>query len=326
MLAGCAALAVGTLQGPIQAFPAVHDLLDRGGDAGGVIVNLHAQLNMLGGLLAMLVGLALALLARLGGQAVVRAERVALAGIALGVATYYGVGIETSVVEAHDVARGATFHDAVARLEPWAALVLVPAALAVLAGFSSYAISAWRMTARQRLAGAKAIIEAPEVFTGRIPRRVRGRSPAALAGYELPMALLGFPGIGWLFAGFSFTASVLLLAGPALTWAVIPVAFSPYGQGPLNTLGWKVELVWIPLTALLSTAPALPRTATQAPAARRHSSPNASPPRHQARVPHPRQRRGRVDRAPARLAAVRARGGRGGRELDPVRIRDALHA
>ena len=34
VLAGCAALAVGTLQGPIQAFPAVHDLLDRGGDAG----------------------------------------------------------------------------------------------------------------------------------------------------------------------------------------------------------------------------------------------------------------------------------------------------
>ena len=106
---------------------------------------------------------------------------------------------------------------------------------------------------RQRRAGAQTIVSAPEVFTGRIPRRVRGRSPAALAGYELPMALLGFPGVGWLFAGFSFTASVLLLAGPALTWAVIPLAFSPYGEGPLNTIGWKVELVWIPATAFLST-------------------------------------------------------------------------
>jgi hypothetical protein len=67
------------------------------------------------------------------------------------------------------------------------------------------------------------------------------------------MALLGFPGVGWLFAGFSLTASVLLLAGPALTWAVIPLAFSPYGQGPLSTVGWKVELVWIPATALVST-------------------------------------------------------------------------
>ena len=253
VLAGCAALAVGTLQGPIQAFPAVHDLLDRGGDAGSVIVNLHAQLNMLGGLLAMLIGLTLVLLAQLGGAPVVWAERAALLGIGIGVATYYGVGIETSIVEAHDVSRGATFHDAVARLEPWAALLLVPAALAVLAGFGSFAVSAWRMTARQRRAGAQTIVSAPEVFTGRIPRRVRGRSPAALAGYELPMALLGFPGVGWLFAGFSFTASVLLLAGPALTWAVIPLAFSPYGEGPLNTIGWKVELVWIPATAFLST-------------------------------------------------------------------------
>ena len=111
VLAGCAALAVGTLQGPIQAFPAVHDLLDEGGDAGAVIVNLHAQLNMLGGLLVMLVGVTLALLAQLGGARVPRAERVALAGIAVGVATYYAVGIETSIAEAHEVAGGATFHE-----------------------------------------------------------------------------------------------------------------------------------------------------------------------------------------------------------------------
>jgi hypothetical protein len=254
VLVGCAALALGTLQGPIQAFPAVHDLLDRGGDAGAVIVNLHAQLNMLGGLLAMLIGLTLVLLVQLGGAPVVWAERAALLGIGFGVATYYGVGIETSIAEAHDVSRGATFHDAVARLEPWAALLLVPAALAVLAGFSCFAVSTWRMTARQRRAGAQTIVSAPEAFTGRIPRRVRGRSPAALAGYELPMALLGFPGIGWLFAGFSFTASVLLLAGPALTWAVIPLAFSPYGEGPLSTVGWKAELAWIPATAFVSTA------------------------------------------------------------------------
>jgi hypothetical protein len=254
VLAGCAALAVGTLQGPIQAFPAVHDLLDEGGDAGAVIVNLHAQLNMLGGLLVMLVGVTLALLAHLGGERVLRAERVALAGVALGVATYYAVGIETSAVEAHDVAGGATFHAAVARLEPWAALLLVPAALAVLTGFSAYAVSAWRMTARQRRAGAQAIAAAPVAFTGRIPRRVRGRSPAALAGYELPMALMGFPGLGWLFAGFPVTASILLLCVPAFTWAVVPLAFTPYGQGPLSSLGWKVELAWIPASALLSTA------------------------------------------------------------------------
>ena len=151
-------------------------------------------------------------------------------------------------------------------------------ALAVLVGFASYAISAWRMTAKQRLAGAKAIIEAPEVFTGRIPRRVRGRSPAAIAGYELPMALLGFPGIGWLFAGFSFTASVLLLAGPALTWAVIPIAFSPYGQGPAQHTRLEGRARVDPADRPPLDGPALPRAATQAPAARRHSAPNAAPP------------------------------------------------
>src|SRR3989449_3573632 len=61
VLAGCAALAVGTLQGPVQAFPAVNELLDRGGDAGDVIVHLHAQLNILAGLMVILVGAALSL-------------------------------------------------------------------------------------------------------------------------------------------------------------------------------------------------------------------------------------------------------------------------
>jgi hypothetical protein len=68
------------------------------------------------------------------------------------------------------------------------------------------------------------------------------------------MGLLGFPGLGWLFAGFPFTASILLLAGPALSWAVVPAAFSPFGQGPLRGVGWKVEFAWLPTMALLSAA------------------------------------------------------------------------
>src|SRR6266540_927814 len=89
VLAGCAALAVGTLQGPVQAFPAVHELLDRGGDAGGVIVNLHAQLNMLGGLMVILVGVALALLAEVGARSRPRLARTALIGVGAGTAAYY---------------------------------------------------------------------------------------------------------------------------------------------------------------------------------------------------------------------------------------------
>jgi hypothetical protein len=254
VFAGCAALAVGTLQGPVQAFPAVHDLLDRGGDAGGVIVNLHAQLNMLGGLMVILVGVALALLADLGGLSRRRVVRTTLVGASAGMAVYYAGAMAFSALEAHAVAGGSTFATAVADLQPWPALVLTPAALAVLGGFGAYALAAWRMTARDRAAGRRALAAAPAVYAGRVPKRVQRRSPAALAGYELPMALLGFPGIGWLFAGFPFAAAFLLLVGPVLAWAVIPSAFSPYGTGPLRGVGWRFEFAWLGATALLSAA------------------------------------------------------------------------
>jgi hypothetical protein len=254
VFAACGALAVGTLQGPVQAFPAVNELLDRGGDAGDVIVNLHSQLNMLGGLMVILVGLGLAVLVRLGAEWPDGAARIALPSVSLGIAAYYAAGIAFAAIEAHRVATGESFAAAVSSLQPWSALVLVPAAFAVLAGFSAYASAAWRMTARQWELGRRALVAVPRKYTGRVPMRVRRRSPAALAGYELPMGLLGFPGVGWLFAGFPFTASILLLGGPALAWALIPIGFSPYAEGPLRGLGWKVELAYLPASALLSAA------------------------------------------------------------------------
>ena len=254
VLAGCAALAVGTLQGPVQAVPLVNEALDRGGEAGDVIVNLHAQLNMLGGLMLLLMGLSLAALHGLGADWQERRARLASDLVPLGVGIYYAAGVAFSAVEAHRVADGDSFGSAVSALEPWQALVLVPAAVAVLTGFAGFAAAAWRMTERQRADGRAALAATPRVYSGTIPRRVRRRSPAALAGYELPLGLMGFPGVGWLFAGFPLTASILLMAGPALTWAVIPAAFSPYGDGPLREIGWRVELAWLPTMALVSSA------------------------------------------------------------------------
>jgi hypothetical protein len=225
VLAGCGALALGTLQGPVQAVPGVNELLDRGGDAGDVIVNLHAQLNMLGGLMVVLAGLTFAVLVRLGSSWPRREARTALYGVSFGVLAYYAFGLGFAAVEANRMSHGESFATAVAALEPWSALALVPAALAVLGGFAAFERAVWRMTAHQRALGRHVLARMPALYTGRIPRRVRRRSPAALAGYELPLGLLGFPGVGWLFAGFPFPASILLLAGPALAWAVIPVAF-----------------------------------------------------------------------------------------------------
>ena len=254
VLAGCGALAVGTLQGPVQAVPLVNEALDRGGQAGDVIVNLHAQLNMLAGLMVLLIGLALGALGLLGASWPARRARLVTLLVPIGIGVYYVGGVAFSAVEAHRVAAGHSFSAAVSGLEPWESLVLVPAALVALAGFSVFASAAWRITARQRTAGREAIAAAPQAFSGKIPKRVVRRSPAVLAGYELPLGLMGFPGVGWLFAGFPLVASILLMAGPAITWAVIPVAFTPYGRGPLRNLGWGVELFWLPAMAIISSA------------------------------------------------------------------------
>ena len=58
------------------------------------------------------------------------------------------------------------------------------------------------MTATFRAAGREALAALPVAFTGRIPLRVRRKRPIAVAAYELPMGVLGFPGLGWLFGGF----------------------------------------------------------------------------------------------------------------------------
>jgi hypothetical protein len=254
VLAGCAALAVGTLQGPVQAFPAVHDLIDEGGYAGDVIVNLHAQLNMLGGLMVLLVGAATSLLATRGAQIPRRVTTLALAGVAGGVALYYAAGVGFSAAEAASVAGGKSFGGAVSALEPWPAVALVPAAAVVLVGFAAYAFAAWTATASDRRAARAALAALPGRFAGPMPKRVRRRSPASIAAYELPLGVMGFPGVGWLFGGFPLIGSILLTCGPALAWAAIPTMFSPYGSGPLRDIGWKVELVWLPASTLLSAA------------------------------------------------------------------------
>ena len=249
VLAGCAALAVGTLQGPVQAFPAVNELLDRGGDAGDVIVNLHAQLNMLAGLMVILMGAALVLTA-----GALRSPRSLLVGVGGGMTVYYAGGIAFAAVEAHRVANGGTFGGAVASLEPWQALVLVPAASAVAFGFGSYARALWRGTGVYRAESRNRLRRAPSAYAGRIPKRVRRRRPAAVAVYEVPMGLLGFPGVGWLFAGYPLAGTALLLVGPAIAWAAIPLAFTPFSNGPLVRVGWEAEFVWLPASTFISTA------------------------------------------------------------------------
>ena len=47
---------------------------------------------------------------------------------------------------------------------------------------------------------------------------------------------------------------MLLLVGPALAWAAIPLSFTPFAHSPLRSVGWEIELYWLPFSAFLSTA------------------------------------------------------------------------
>ena len=172
VLPGCAALALGTFQGPVQAFPAVNELLDRGGDAGDVIVNLHAQLNMLGGLMVILIGAALALTP--GGSA--RRARCSSVS-ASGMAVYYGGGIAFAAVGLRTASpSGGPFGAAVAALEPWQALVLVPAALQCCSGSARTHAPLWRATAAYRAEGRRS---SPARPLGVRRSHPEARSPAA---------------------------------------------------------------------------------------------------------------------------------------------------
>ena len=164
-----------------------------------------------------------------------------------------------SRLEAHRCHGGGTFAAAVASAEPWEALLLVPAALAVCTGFVAYAAAVWPMTSKQRVQGLAAIANAPAAFTGKMPLRVPARA-CRDRRLRAALGLLGFPGLGWLFAGFPFTASILLLIGPPSPGRSFPPRSRRSGRDRSAASGWKVEFAWtavygVALGRRCSTAP-----------------------------------------------------------------------
>ena len=176
--------------------------------------------------------------------------------VGIGIAVYYAAGVTFSAVAAHRVARRRVLRVrgrgaravAVARARARPPLARARRLRRLRRGGVAHDGAPARGGACRARRGACASTRARS--RGACDGAARRRSPAT----SCRSGLMGFPGVGWLFAGFPLTASILLLVGPALTWAVIPVAFSPYGQGPLRDVGWKVELVWLPAMALLSSA------------------------------------------------------------------------
>jgi hypothetical protein len=121
-----------------------------------------------------------------------------------------------------------------------------------LAGFLTFALHTFQATAAYRLA-----LRARLHFL-----RPAGARPSALALLELPRsqvlliellaALFGFPGFGWLFAGYTLAAVLLLYIGPGVAWALIPSLFT-LSQGWLYRLNWNLLLLYLPASAFAST-------------------------------------------------------------------------
>ena len=293
---------VGTLQGPVQALPAVNELLDRGGDAGDVIVNLHAQLNMLGGLMVLLVG-ARARAAR--PRAAARARRPSRSGDGRLLRRGRRVLRARGVARVERRARSAR---RCARSSRGPHSCSSPPRRRSSPASRRYAA---RRLARDRARAARGPRGA-HGGAGRVcgadPCAGPAAQPGEARGIRAADGLLGFPGVGWLFGGFPFRRSILLCGGPALAWAVLPIAFTPYGEGPLRSIGWKIELAYLPRERAPVGGAPLPG-APQAPAAlaRRRRRGAA---RRRRTLPHARRGHRRVDPARPRLAAARARGRR----------------
>ena len=284
VLAGCAALAVGTLQGPIQAVPAVNELLDRGGEAGDVIVNLHAQLNMLGGLMVLLVGAgARAAAARAALRPRARARRRSAWRV------YYAAGVAFSARQARVARRRRVRRGGAARSSRGRRSCSCPRR-------SSCSPASRRTRARS---GRRPHVSARGPrgarggcrtrYAGRIPARVRRLQPRRSSPpTSCRWACSDSPGVGWLFAGFPLQASVLLCGGPRSRGPCCRSRSRRTATARSAAIGWKIELVYLPVSALLSGGAALP--GAPAPAAPR-ARPDAAAPRSAAReLPDARRR------------------------------------
>lgn len=110
--------------------------------------------------------------------------------------------------------------------------------------------------------------EATRTYRSYLPARLHilrpaNARPSRLALLELPLsqvllieflaALAGFPGLGWLFAGFTLLSAIFLYVGPCLAWALLPSLFALSG-GWLHRAGWNLLLfLYLPASALAST-------------------------------------------------------------------------
>lgn len=243
------ALFIGTLQGLLQAIPTTHEILTIAEE----IPNIHAQLNMVGGVLIALIGLVNLLLPELLEESInLHLRRISLSGISAGIGLYYLATMTTGLIRAHYLQQGMTDLQAAIQLTWIAPLILFLSAIPMLIGYTAFGLGLWRITADYRKAWFANLQSLPNRYHGDVPEWQKNIPVRNYLMIEAIGAIFGFPGIGWIFSGHALWGIPLALAGPGIAWAIIPMLFSPYGDGGLKAYGATALLMYLLITTTLS--------------------------------------------------------------------------
>lgn len=244
------ALFVGTLQGMLQVIPATAQLLVVSEE----IPNIHAQLNMIGGIMLALTGVVYMLVPELtGAQIPQRLRRINLYGVACGIAGYYVVVLSSGLIRAGYLRQGMNDAQAAAQLGWVAPALMLATAVPILIGYIAFGAAMWGATHAYRRDWLARWRDSFGQYTGPLPPRVEKMPILAIVAIEFFGGMMGFPGLGWLYAGQAIIGVFLLCAGPAVAWALIPMLISPFSDSALQPYGIWVLFVWLGATAVSSS-------------------------------------------------------------------------
>lgn len=252
---GASALAGGTLQGIVQVVPAVRIWMIGAGEVGHAIAEAHAQLNIVGGVLLLLLSAMLVIGEPLtvGSPPAALTKRASIL-MALGAGIYYVSAILMAVFAGLAVHGGAPPLSALHGSQLWASPGMIAGALGYVAGAVPLLAFSWHATHEYRAEGWRRFVRALErnnttdaPWRRRIPK-MHLLLPEFVAG------LFGFPGLGWILSGRATVGLPLILAGSAVSWAIIPLLLSPYGDGRMPHLTPFALECYLLTSAFLSTS------------------------------------------------------------------------
>jgi hypothetical protein len=231
----------------LQVIPATAQILDLPSE----IPNIHAQLNMIGGVLLALMGLVYIMLPKLIGQEIeAKYRRYNLYGVSFGIFSYYAVMMVAGLSRYGYLRQGLTDGQAAAHLGWVIPAFLVLTSLPMFFGNLAFGRGLWKATEDYRFDWGESIKHLPDRYNQ--PRWQMRYPMAFYLVIEGISAMAGFPGLGWLMSGRALPGVPMMMVGPIIAWAVIPILMDPYANGALHSVGFISVFVYLCLSTILS--------------------------------------------------------------------------